>query len=123
MAVQTFVRQATWLKYEENFRYARDVAVIAPNQVLKSGQVVGRVTANGQWAAFVTGAVDGSQNAAGIMLWSITTGAASAESVVVTRECTYLETEIIWPVAITAPQRATAVGLLKAQGMIARPEA
>lgn len=75
-----------WLK-QENVHYSREEVVIASGAgKLVSGTVVGKITASGKYKAVTIGAADGSQNAAGIVMWAGDATSADAKAVIVARD-------------------------------------
>ncbi|MGO1073368.1 head decoration protein [Lysobacter sp. CA199] len=109
------------LKFEADNLYSRDRVIVAGNQTLSLGQVVGRLTANGQIAALNPSATDGSEVAAGVAIVPITTGdAPNPDGLIVARHAAVADHALAWPAGITPEQKAAAVTQLHAAGILAR---
>lgn len=109
------------LKFEADNLYSRDRVTVAPQQALKLGQVVGRIAASGQIAALDPAATDGREQAVGVAIALILTAdAPSPDGLIVARHAAVSEHALVWPTAITAAQRATAVQQLRAVGVLVR---
>ncbi len=93
------------------------VLVSAAGNNLKSGTVLGKVTASGKYTLLAPAAADGSQVAAAILCWITDASAADKRTVVVDRDAEVIDTLLIWPAGITDPQKATAIGQLAALGI------
>lgn len=109
------------VKDEAPNRFSRDEATLASGSGLVAiGTVLGRVTSSGKLVPLAPGASTGAQNAAAIILE--TADATSADRIVVTlkRHAQVVIQNLIWPGAITAPQKASALAALEAQGIVAR---
>jgi hypothetical protein len=109
------------VKYEEdNLFYSRDSVTVAPNQVLALGTVVG-MTDSQRVTALAPAATDGSQNAYGILLHAVdTTTPGKTEALVLARECVVSDAYVVWPVGISANDKATAIQQLKVPGILIR---
>lgn len=100
---------------------SRETVVVAQNQTLAAGTVLGKVTASGQYVILAPAAADGSQTAAGISLNKVTTGAGqTAEAAILARLATVNLGELVWPGGITTPQRTAAIAQLAAINIMAR---
>ena len=55
------------------------------------------MTASGKYAAYDSGAIDGTEVAAGIAYSNVDASAADADIVVVARDCEVMREELIWP--------------------------
>ncbi|WP_261369988.1 head decoration protein [Lysobacter antibioticus] len=109
------------LKLEADHLYSRDQVAVAPNQVLVLGQMVGRITATGQYAAFDPVATDGREQAAGVVIVPITTSVdPSPDGIVVVRHATVSDRYLVWPRTATPEHRAAAVQQLRALGVLVR---
>ena len=113
------------VKYEEdNLFYSRDNVIVASNQVLALGTVVG-MTDTQRVTALAPAATDGSQNAYGILLHAVDTTLTNtlpgkAEAVVLARECVVSDAYVIWPSGISASDKAIAIQQLKVPGILIR---
>lgn len=97
---------------------SRDNLTIGPNQTIVPGQVLGKVTADGSYLAFTTGATDGSQNAAAIAIYGVTTGAGQTAKIAgITTDAEVNGNTITWPVGITSPQKTAAIAALNGAGI------
>jgi Bacteriophage lambda head decoration protein D len=82
--VTTFTEKhhaAEFILMEDEGHMSRDNIIIAQNQTIIPGQVLGKLTANGQYAAWTKGAADGSQTAAAIAIYPSITGAGQTAAV------------------------------------------
>lgn len=109
-----------WLKFEEDNLFSRDEVTVISGQNLVTGTVVGIITATGKVTQLAPGASDGSQNAAGVLLNAVDASAADKPGVIVARHAICADKGLVWPGGITGPQKNTAVGQLKALGILVR---
>jgi len=109
-----------WLKFEEDNLYSRDQVTVASGQNLKTGTVVGIVTATGKVTQLAPSANDGSENAAGVLLGDVDASAADTPGVIIARHAVCSDKGLVWPSGITGPQKNTALGQLKALGILVR---
>jgi hypothetical protein len=111
-----------WLKGEEDSLYSREqVTILAGEGELKTGTVLGKITASGKYTQLDLDASDGSQNAAGILLLDATAeSGADKQAVAIVRHAIVNEDQLTWPVGATSPEKATALAALKALGIVAR---
>ena len=110
-----------FLVSEASGHRSRESIVIAENQTLKAGAVLGQVTTGGQYVELNPAASDGSEAAAAILGEAVTTGAGETEArAVVIRDAEVNSAELIWPTGITAPQQTAAIGELNALGIVLR---
>src|SRR5262245_40743451 len=106
---------------EEEALYSCDAITIAQSQTILANQVLGQLTAGGQFVVLAPGASDGPQNAAGIAVYPVTTGAGqTAKLAVLARACQVRDSDLAWPAGITGPQKTAAVAALAAKGIIVR---
>jgi hypothetical protein len=73
-----------------------------------------------KWNPLTTTALDGSQNAAGVLLYSADATSADAKSVAATRNGSLADLKLIWPGGITAAQKNAAIAQLLALGLVIR---
>ena len=118
-AITEGARTAAFLLSEANGKFSRDNVAIAAGE-LAPGTVLGRVTATGKYVQFAPGAADGSETVAGILYAAADASAAEADGVAVVRQAELKGEELIWPEAITAPQKTAAVAALAVLGLIIR---
>lgn len=107
---------------EEEFKYSRDQVTLITGQNLVAGTVVGIITASGKATILAPAAADGSQIAVGILAFDCNATAADQQAVIVAREAIVKSSAITWPGGITAPQKTTAIGQLKALGVLIRTD-
>lgn len=105
-----------WLKREADSHFSREEVVILSGQgKLVSGTVVGKVTASGKYRAVTAAAVDGSQTAAGIVMWAGDATSADAEAVIIARDAIVVHQGLRYGADIdTAPERAAVHTALRA---------
>lgn len=100
---------------------SRELLTLAAEQTIKAGQVLGKVTANGQYVAMDPAAEDGSEVAAAIAYDAASTGVGETLQIVAhVRDMEFNDAELAFPDGIAAPDRAAAITELAALGMIAR---
>lgn len=76
-----------WLKREADSLFSREEAVIASGAgVVVSGTVVGKITASGKYKPVTVAAVDGSEDAAGIVMWDVDATSTDAPAVIIARD-------------------------------------
>ena len=109
-----------WLKFEEDNLYSRDQVTVASGENLKTGTVVGIVTATGKVTQLAPSANDGSENAAGVLLGDVDASAADTPGVIIARHAVCSDKGLVWPGGITGPHKNTALGQLKALGILVR---
>lgn len=109
-----------WLKVEADNLYSRDEVTVASGQNLATGTVVGIVTASGKVTRLAPAAVDGSENAAGVLLLDVDASAADKGAVIIARHAICSDKKLVWPAAITGPQRTAALAALTALGIVVR---
>ena len=109
-----------WLKFEEDNLYSRDQVTVASGQNLKTGTVVGIITASGKVTQLAPSANDGSENAAGVLLGDVDASAGDTPGVIIARHAICSDKGLVWPSGITGPQKNTALGQVKALGILVR---
>jgi hypothetical protein len=109
-----------WLKFEEDNLYSRDQVTVASGQNLKTGTVVGIITASGKVTQLAPSANDGSENAAGVLVGDVDASAADTPGVIIARLAVCSDKGLVWPSGITGPQKNTALGQLKSLGILVR---
>jgi hypothetical protein len=116
------INLADLLKYEEVSQgYSRDIVTAAPNLTLPLGTVVGMITSSTLIKALNTAATDGSQNAYGILLHDVdTTQTGKHEALILARHSVVSKDYVVWPVGISAGDKATATAQLKTLGILIR---
>ncbi|RAI01108.1 head decoration protein [Acuticoccus sediminis] len=106
-----------WLKREADSLFSREeVTVISGAGVVKSGTVVGKITASGKYTPVTVAATDGSENPAGVLLWTVDATSADATAVIIARDAIVVHQGLLYGADVdTAPERAaihTALGAL-----------
>lgn len=116
-------RQSDWLIYEEDQigRYSRDNVVIAANQTLSDGHVVGK-NAGGEIVEYDNTDPDGGA-AVGILVNGVTTGASTAKGVIIARHAVIAVSGLTFKTGLAAPDQTAALTDLKALGILTRAEA
>ena len=109
------------LKYEAPNLYSRDEVVIAPDQTLALGAVVGRVTATHEVVALDPTASDGRETVVGVLLEAVTVARGERRrSVIVSRHAIVFGGALVLPASLTSEQTATALAQLAALGVLVR---
>lgn len=101
--------------------WTKDTVTVAASQTLAMGQVVGQVSASGQFVPLAPTATDGSQIAAGVMLDAIAPVASTQKGTIIARGAVVDASRLLWPSGITAAQKTTALAQLKALGIVLAP--
>lgn len=114
-------RIGDFLKREWDPALSREVVTLISGQNLKAGEVVGKITASGKFTDFNAGAADGSQTAAGILLFDCDASSADTKCVILARGPAVLASgKLLWKAGTTDPQKATALATLAGLGIAAR---
>jgi hypothetical protein len=111
---------SAFIAYEGSGWFSRETLAVAPNQTLVAGQVVGKVRREAgadEVVALNLGGTDGSQIAAGILIYPIITDGSTTKVAVLVRHCEVRASHLTWPVGITVAQKAAAVEQLRAAGI------
>ena len=100
---------------ESDPAYCRSTeTIVAGAGALKPNTVMGKISASGKWKAYTPGAADGSQNAAGILLYE-TDATAETTAVLSVRDTVFALDMLNWGAAVTTQaHKDTAVAALKA---------
>jgi hypothetical protein len=116
-----------WLKYEHGSLYSREqVTIITGSNVtgtpLRTGTILGKITASGKYKPHTLAAADGSQVAAGILLTeTVDAGAADKRAVIIARDAIAQQYNLIYGTDVTTSgNRATVNGQLAAAGILVR---
>ncbi|WP_336488297.1 head decoration protein [Methylobacterium nigriterrae] len=111
-----------WLKREADSLYSRDQGILLIGQgVVKSGTVLGRVTASGKLKVRTLAAADGSQNVAGILLDTVDTTNGDERVVFIARDAIVAHQGLTRGSDVdTAAERATENAALAALGILVR---
>lgn len=112
------------LKYEAPNLYSRETATIAAGQNLALGTVLGKTTADGTWHALDPDATDGSETAAGVLAVDTDATLSNREdALLIARHAIVARSALIWPVGISAAQKAAADAQLASLGVLVRASA
>lgn len=113
--------QTAFLKYAETASsYSFDDITVVSGQNLARGTVLGKITASGKYTAWTTGAADGSQTAAGVLLDAVNASAGDAKGVMVARMAAINPAALVYSGTPNDAQKAGALASLKALGIVAR---
>ncbi|MGX1323256.1 hypothetical protein AB7M17_006709 [Bradyrhizobium sp. USDA 377] len=98
---------AEFLLSEANGQRSRGNITIAQNQTVVPGQVLGKVTASGQYVMHDPAAADGSQTAAAVALYGAVTGAGVTAAIsAIVREAEVNGKTLTYKSGLTTPQIA-----------------
>lgn len=116
-----------WLKSEEESYFSREQVTIksganVTGTPLKTGTILGKITATGKYIPQTLGAADGSQVAAAILLTdSVDAGAADKRAVVIARMAIVMQYGLTYGSDVTTSgNRATVNGQLLAANILVR---
>lgn len=99
-----------WLKREADASFSREeVTIVSGQGKLASGTVVGRITASGKYAAVTVAAADGSQTAAGIVMWADDATSADATAVIIARDAIVARQALSYGADVDTPAERQAV--------------
>lgn len=99
---------------------SRDHAVIVSGQNLTDGAVLGKIAASDKFKEFDPAAVDGSQNAAAILIGDANATAADKDAVICARGAAVKHDKLVWKAGVDSGQKATALAALAAKHIITR---
>ncbi len=114
-------RVSDWLKREADSDYSREQGILLAGGIVKSGTVLGRITASGKLTTRTIAASDGSQNVVGLLL--LTTDATSADQRVafIARDAIVVHQGLTRGADVDTPtERATENASLAAMGILVR---
>ncbi len=112
------------LKYEAPNRYSREVATIAAGQNLPLGTVLGSNTSDGKHYVIDPTATDGTETAIGVLANAIDASNADRDdAIVIVRHAIVAKTALVWPIELTAAQRAVYEQQLADRGVLVRETA
>lgn len=111
-----------WLKYEAGSYYSRDTAIIASGAgVLKTGTVLGKLSASGKYVPAAASGSDGSQTAVAVLISPVDATSADAKAVIVARHAIVSHNGLAYGATINdSTKRAAANGQLAAAGILVR---
>ena len=108
------------LKYEVNPNYTREVITLLQGMPYPVGSVLGKITASGKYTAHDNAAVDGSQNAAAVLLSDCNAAAADNTALVLSRLAEVKGDLLAWKAGISAPNKTAGIAALAAKFIIVR---
>ncbi len=112
------------LKYEAPNLYSRDAATIAAGQNLPLWTVLGRKDSDGKHYAIDPDATDGTENPIGVLATAIdATEGDRADAILIARHAIVAKTALVWPIALSGPQRLAYEQQLTARGVLVRDTA
>lgn len=112
------------LKYEAPNLYSRDQDTVAAAQNLSLGTVVGRETATAKLKALDPSASDGTETAVGVLGNDVDATLIDREdAILIARHAIVASHALVWPVAITPTEKATAIAQIEARGVLVRTAA
>jgi len=104
---------------EANGLRSREIKTLISGQDLAAGAVVGEITASGKLTEVAPAANDGSETAAGILVYACDASSADEACVSIVRDAEVNGAELVWP-TVTAEQKTAAIAELAALGIIVR---
>lgn len=123
-AIQETNNLGDLLKYEAPNLYSRDVATVAAGQNLPLGTIVGRDSTTGKLKALAPAATDGTENAVGVLAADVDATLIDREdALLISRHAIVASHALVWPVAITPTEKATAIAQIEARGVLVRTAA
>lgn len=105
-----------WLKREADRHFSREeVIVVSGAGVVKTGTVLGKITASGKYTPVTAAAADGSQDAAAILLWDVDATSADVTGVAIVRDAIVAHQALLYGADIdTAGERQAVHDALRA---------
>ncbi|MDK4714678.1 head decoration protein [Rhizobium sp. CNPSo 4039] len=121
MQTFSYKTESDIVKDEGKNRFSRDTDTLASGSgKVVTGTVLGKLTNGGKFKPLAPDATDGTQIAAAIILQRADATAGDQEVVNLKRRAQVVLQNLVWPGAITAAQKQTALDQLAALGIIAR---
>jgi len=96
------------------------ITIILGAGVLTVGTVLGKITASGKYKAFTTGAADGSQTAAAILIEDVDTTAADVVAASLVRLAEVKTDLVTWDATVNAAGKTAGLASLASNYIIAR---
>lgn len=106
-----------FIAYEGSGGFSRETMVVAPNQTLVPGQVVGVKSGQNEVTALDPSGTDGSQIAAGILIYTVNHSPTLQKATILVHRAEVRASELTWPAGISRVQQAAAVKQLEAIGI------
>ncbi|MBI9092805.1 MAG: head decoration protein [Desulfobacterium sp.] len=110
------------LIWEEERGYSREKITIVSGTTLVPGQVIGKVTASGKYAAFDQDLDTGVETPVGIAIANYDATGGDIQGVMIVRDAITTTGGIVWPDDITTEEKTTATATLAGLGIITREE-
>lgn len=111
---------AEYIVSEANGTRSREVVTLITGQKLGPGTVLGKITASGKYTILAPAASDGSEAAAAVLFDHIDATTADRAAVITARDTEVKSAALVWPTGATTNQKTTALGQLRALGIVAR---
>ena len=109
-----------YLVSEASGTRSREVVTLVSGQSVVAGEVLGKITASGKYAAHDEGASDGTENAVAISFAAVDASSADANCVITARDSEVNGTELTWPDGIAANDKTDGIASLATVGIIVR---
>jgi hypothetical protein len=109
-----------FLVNEEIYRSREEGVIASGAGLLKSGTVLGKITATGKYKAFTAGASDGTQTAAGILMQDCDATSKDVKRTILVREAEVQRAEILFAGTPTTPQKDAAYASLAVNHVVMR---
>ena len=106
-----------WLQWEVDRNFSRIAATLISGQNLKSGTVLGKITASGKYTILAPAGADGSQTADAVLLDDVDASGGDKVCTIVERFALLKSAGLTWPGGITGPQKTTATTNLLAKNL------
>ena len=98
-----------WLKREADSHFSREeVVIVSGAGIVKTGTVVGKITASGKYKPVTVAAVDGSEDPAGILLETVDATSADKTAVIIARDAIVVHQGLLYGADVdSSGERAT----------------
>lgn len=104
---------------ESNYETSREtITIAAAAPAMVAGQLLGKITASGKFAAYNPGAADGTETFAGILWDDVADSASDQKAVRVYRDQAVNGNALAGYSALTTPQKTALIASAKAMGII-----
>lgn len=105
------------VKWEQDADYSRAKVTIGSQGSVKLLEVVGQITATGKYQPLDTVATNGLETAVGISLLDVDASGGDRVGVILNDDSMVDMNALVWPVAITVPQKDVAIAQLASLGI------
>ena len=106
------------LFFEEDHKFSKKIVTVADTHTVGIGEVLGKVTGSGEYAPLDPGAADGTEVASVVAVSEKVDASGTQEVTVLVRHCIVIEEGLVFPDAISAPNKATAIAQLEDLGIV-----